>query len=770
MEITDDPVKIVDDQSGITDDPVPFRPRSADELRHLMIKDALDQGVEFFTESYDFGFGIPLKSAVWGITGAEIPTLTEFLREKELLLPEGETHTGGWLGEFASAAGNVPGVAAAAHQVPRALGNANSILMDIFGAGTSAADDVLLMTQKTAQGLSGLDNTYLGRVELTTDDEIYEAARMIAKRDIIGKNKPFMRQYEKDMRRILKDIEDDGTFISDVDWPEGIGASVGRVLDEIQKIHKVSPTRVLNVLKKRGGLHFEEDALVIEAGAKRLDAHAQTENLKEVAKWRQDLDEIIYPVADALRRYISPLVGGKFERAAETWTRRYASAMDTIGAPHQKLLRFASKQGLDREAIYARNLKRAIMDLHRDPDGNMELARWNIRQIMGDDGVKMFDDWMNGVDEYGKDIRQHVLRHDIEDLNYDKYFIHMQKFKNKERLGPGMKGTPYAKTSAAMKERSRVSAWDMSDEVIDSYENPFVSHMKYLQEHDMYAQLAKRFGMRPSLIPGEGGEGGSGKFFNELTRTLTREGFDTEVAKAASDYMHNVHLGTQRGMSNLGKTWMSAAYAGTLGNPVSATLNYHDPLVAMVNMGVKNTIKGIFSTNKKVFGKSLQEMGIGRDQSTGEFMMQYQAHMDDPKGFEKAAEWVDDLTTKQFKVSGFTASDRHNKSIVLRTALNWMKDNAKKDNLYKSMKDMAEPWELQKIRKYLKDDVPFTEMPKDVQDLVEELAFVKLGEQQLISIASSTSSLRTDWLCYQATGYAEEECVPADEERSQECS
>lgn len=737
----------------------PREPRTANEIRSAMLRDVLDAATEFGLETINSAVQVgealnPISQALKlaGMDGADIPNLTELAREYDLLLPRGETHTGGWLGEVASAAGAVPYAAGSVVQVPRNVASSSSLLKDFLGAGMTAADDWVLQGERTARALAtanGMDNTFLGKMILEDPDEIYEAARMVAKRDIIGKNKPFMEQMEAEIKHIMKDIDDAGTKISDVDWPQGAGASLSRVLKEMKETHGVDPQTTLRVLKSKGGIKFDEDAVALEAGSRMLDANrgnAITSFAKE-KEWKQMVDHAIYPVADVFRKYVSPLVGGKYERAIETSTRRWSALMDDLGKPHERLYRMANKMGIDRESIYARNLKRALMDLHKDPDRNLRLARWNVQQVLGDDGVKMFDDWLFKSEEFGADIRQHVLR---QDQDLDKYFIHFEKLSDQPKPGWGVSGSAYSKTGSAMKRRTRDTAWEMSDEEIDLYDNPFVTHLKYLQEYDPMAQISKRFGMRPPLkaagMGGKGGEGSSNKFFKEFQKTLIREGFDKNTAKAAADLGHNVNLGMQRNMGKVANAWMSGVYAGTLGNPISAALNYHDPFVAAVNMGWKNVLKGIIGTNKGMWGKSLDAMGISRAQSTGEFLQQFDRHFSDPQGFDKMSRWVDNLATTQFKFAGFTAADRHNKSIVLRTAMHWMKDNARKGNLYREMKDMASPYELQKIRPYLKSDMKFTEMPAEVQDLIEELAFVKLGEQQLISIAGRPAAYITGTL------------------------
>ena len=732
---------------------VPQEPRTGGEIRTAMLRDLLDSTTEFGLDTVNSAVQVaewlsPFHSVakLAGLKGADIPNLTELAREQGWLMPRGETHTGGWLGEVSTALGAAPYAGASVVQVPRNVASSSSLLKDMLGAGMTAADDWVLQAERTTAALtrgSGLDNMKLGKLILESDDEIYEAARMSAKRDIVGKNKPFMEQMEADIKHILRDLDQDGTKISDIDWPQGAGASLSRVLQEMQEMHGVKPTRALQVLKKRGGIKFDEDAVTLERGVHPLDPRKQNKKFITESRWKQQYDHLLYPVSDVLRKYVSPLVGSKFERGIETYTRRWATAMDTMGKPQEKLYKMANSMGIDRTSIYGRNLKRALMDLHKDPDNNLRLARWNIQQVLGDEGVKMFDDWMKFTDEYGSDIRRHVLS---QDQDLDQYYVHMQKFSDDPKTHWGVSGQAYSKTAGAMKGRNRKSAWDLSDEEIDSYANPFVTHMQYLQEFDQLAQIAKRFGMRPVLkhaakadpdagIAAVSGEGSTGVFFKEFKDTLIRAGYADDVADSAASIAHDVHLGSQRTMGPVSKMYMSGVYAGTLGNPISASLNYHDPFVAAVNMGWKNVLKGIIGTNKGMWGKSLDAMGISRAQGTGEFLQQFNTHMSDPKGAEKAAQWVDDLTTKQFKLTGFTPADRHNKSIVLRTAFHWMRDNAKKGDLYKNMRDIADKSELQKIRPYLVNDTPFTEMPREIQELVEELAFVKLGEQQLISMA-----------------------------------
>jgi hypothetical protein len=75
------------------------------------------------------------------------------------------------------------------------------------------------------------------------------------------------------------------------------------------------------------------------------------------------------------------------------------------------------------------------------------------------------------------------------------------------------------------------------------------------------------------------------------------------------------------------------------------------------------------------------------------------------------------------------------KGVVLRSALNQARKAAKKGTLTRDFGDVLNRQELKMMQKWLGGNTAVKDMPLQVQKVVEEMAFTKLGQQQLISIA-----------------------------------
>ena len=79
--------------------------------------------------------------------------------------------------------------------------------------------------------------------------------------------------------------------------------------------------------------------------------------------------------------------------------------------------------------------------------------------------------------------------------------------------------------------------------------------------------------------------------------------------------------------------------------------------------------------------------------------------------------------------------DRFGKGTVLKAAWNMAQDSASNGTLVKDFGYMMKPKELAQINKVLKNKTPLKDMTETQRELVTQLMFSRLGEQQLISAA-----------------------------------
>jgi hypothetical protein len=82
--------------------------------------------------------------------------------------------------------------------------------------------------------------------------------------------------------------------------------------------------------------------------------------------------------------------------------------------------------------------------------------------------------------------------------------------------------------------------------------------------------------------------------------------------------------------------------------------------------------------------------------------------------------------------------DRFGKGTVLKAAWNMAQDSASNGTLVKDFGYMMKPKELAQINKVLKNKTPLKDMTETQRELVTQLMFSRLGEQQLISAAGSS--------------------------------
>ena len=201
---------------------------------------------------------------------------------------------------------------------------------------------------------------------------------------------------------------------------------------------------------------------------------------------------------------------------------------------------------------------------------------------------------------------------------------------------------------------------------------------------------------------------------------------------------------------------MDLAYAGTLAQFKSATLNLHDFFVSALNNGAINTLKSMKGTTLNEFGKTMDELGFSQ-QAVGEYVRGFEDAIDNPTLGNRLAKKTHGFTKGAMAVSGFRKMDQIGKGGVLRANVEKMRTAAANGKLHSEFSDLAYFDELQKIQPYLAKGMKVREMPADVAQIVEEIAFTALGKQQLISHAGRPLNyLRHPLLrpAYAMTGFA----------------
>jgi len=294
------------------------------------------------------------------------------------------------------------------------------------------------------------------------------------------------------------------------------------------------------------------------------------------------------------------------------------------------------------------------------------------------------------------------------------------------------------------------------------YENPIVSDLHRLQKMNQLFELQKAFGVKTEAIAvGKGRllglkqfEGQLAprapltptEFMNALETTFKTKGINAEGAAYARKQIADMVVGETKAPHPLIQALQSLAYLSTLAGPMSAILNLADvPLIGAkyggksVNAGLKSVAQD-FQRKGKIFGKpkqlDLEEMGLN-NQVFGEFTSAINELGGEPTsllqkisgGSRKAADIF-------MRGSGFAAMDRVGKRGVMRGVLSSAVNHAKNKRLNENWGFYFTETELGEIRRQLlKHGDDFTKYTGKGKELIEELMFAGLGQQQLISSA-----------------------------------
>ena len=273
----------------------------------------------------------------------------------------------------------------------------------------------------------------------------------------------------------------------------------------------------------------------------------------------------------------------------------------------------------------------------------------------------------------------------------------------------------------------------------NDYMPVLATNVKRIMNNERIVQIAKKMGMpvvRDMKHPDD--------FFKAMERHVVDMGLDDDLARRGTHLIKENLTGQGRSPNQWVQALNSFGYATTLAGPISAILNLHDPMIASVKYGLGNTLKGIGQPRYDVRAR-------GIDQNVGEFLNKVvDMYSNDRKAFEyMVADAMRTGTDWLMKGSGFAAMDNIGKSGTIKAILNHAAESAAKDHktVWLNSKEqftkgyLGRQWgfyfdtaELNMIqRELMKHGADFTKYEGKAKELLEELAFAGLGQQQLIS-------------------------------------
>lgn len=684
--------------------------QAAKQLLHSTARSAA-MGVDFIAN--------PLRMGAEALLDTDIPTLADTIApEDEAPLPDGllKNVTEG-LGMGVSIAPSMVGVAG------RSGATVADTVYDLAGFGYSKGTEAMRMAEQTARAnVELLDSIALSkrspekRAQAIADEINVEAnLKNLNRADA-------RRQYNLNLKKkVAKEAE--GRPVSPLlkdEVPAIEAANVGKVAQRMQ-MEGFTPEEAIEGIA-RNPIKFKRTTEELSELSKPVDTLGGYKPFKK-GEWVGWYDRNFLPVAEVLRKYIDPRVGARYEKAIEGGLRQSEQLVARHGEAIAPIVELVNK---DRE------LKGWILDVGEKPElMNKILIRVGAKT--GEAGTKAFTAFMRDSLAQNRQAQQKLFKPTRDAKFNEKWYFHTEKGKPKDEFTtPSWMriGSSDAEKPSALRNKTRKT--DLKKKDIDKYENPLLSHMRYMSDQQQMLNMATEFNVRPVL----GRNGTSQQFFHELGKGLARGGdkMQQRKGKAAGQIMHNAFMGSRTAPPNYIRAFMSLAYAGTLAQLKSATLNLHDPFVAAFRMGGRNALKSVGKTLKGEFGQTLEEMGLG-NQGIGEYVRTFGDTLVDPTKMDMAAQYADTFTKKGMSWSQFARLDRMGKGSVLRTAVNQMRSSAQKGTLAKDFADVATESQLRIIQPHLKAGKKVKDMPQEARDIVTDLAFVALGKQQLISYA-----------------------------------
>jgi len=276
------------------------------------------------------------------------------------------------------------------------------------------------------------------------------------------------------------------------------------------------------------------------------------------------------------------------------------------------------------------------------------------------------------------------------------------------------------------------------------YDNPIVSDMRRIFKMEQFNQLQQKFGVkvdeaaevfeRPLTLD---------EFLDEFAYTLERKGISREGSFFTRQQIADHIMGTAKTPHPLIQAANSLAYAVTLAGPMSAILNLADiPMLGAKYGGgaVKEGLK-VVSPFKKPPNPDLEKMGLN-NQTFGEFVNLINDQVDNQQGWmARTAEKMRKGADFMMRGSGFAAMDRVGKQGVMRGILKSAADDAEAGKLADNWGFYFNEAELDILSGQLqKHGMDWQKYTGRGSELIEELMFAGLGQQQLISAAGRPSA------------------------------
>lgn len=476
---------------------------------------------------------------------------------------------------------------------------------------------------------------------------------------------------------------------------------------------------------------------------------------------RRFYNQKITGTSDALYNEVGPQVSFGYQRADQAATFKTGATLENFSKTLMPILKLVSTN----EKVHG-----ALMDYG---------AGVMVKRAAGE----TFESYRNrSLDQLSKELSEEITTDQFNNLKaYILWSEKQNKLANRELFGfkPVVEKTylhSRITKEQRLAKRNKLKEEGMSDEQIDrllvddgfqvrdrgryldttdprrpnplDYDNILLADMQRNLQIEKMLQLKRVFGVNTQRINDAAAfyqrPLNPSEFMDELEARLRDKGISQRGAKYSRDRMAEAMLSDRMAPHPVIQALSSFAYASTLAGPMSAILNLADaPLVGAKYGGpaARTAMKSVISDlTPPVFKKppqiDIERMGLN-NQKFGEFTGAIERELLNPQTFlEKTAAAFRTGADMLMVGSGFAALDVVGKRGVMRGVLKSAADDAAQKKLRKNWGFYFDDNELDLIQKQLtKHGDDFTKYTGEGKELIEELMFAGLGQQQLISSA-----------------------------------
>ena len=454
-------------------------------------------------------------------------------------------------------------------------------------------------------------------------------------------------------------------------------------------------------------------------------------------------DDLIRGSEDTLYQRVSKQVGNFYQIASTNAGRQTTKDFVAIGQPLTPLSKAIDKdkylKGLIGDVTNRRNLLKKYTEgsegwLRIQKEATMENLEAYIKTKYGDDALKA---WRNYVAWNRAKKKAHVdvlsgMKQFVEGPAAQDVHIHMSLTKkakearikkSEAKRQQKVEYDPLSREDSALEARNR-SSFILGDQNIDEYMNPIFTDFRRTANLEQLYQLGKKFGLQmPEIESGEQAY----KIFQRIEESLIGRGINPEAAKFAAKTMSDDFLGSTRSPNGWIQALNSVGYLGSLAGFKSAVLNLHDIPMAAVLYG-PSSFRGIAN----VKGIDITDQGIR--QNVGEFR---DLMIDGMRSGDFTPEQLAAYVTRKgtdiaMTASGFAFFDTVGKNSISKMIVQSAVDEV--DNLKNRWGFYFDERQLGILQSQIKKHgTDLTKYSKEGSELMEELFFAGLGQQQLIS-------------------------------------